>query len=97
MEQIQVFVPLIQVHCTVKFEVLDASVLEEIAHDGDQLDELREDQYFMPHRQDFGHHPVQQFELARRHVDPLRVLVWVLLEELIGVVADLTQLHHGVA
>jgi len=40
LEQIQVFVPLLQVHCTVKFQVFYSSILEVIAQDGYQLNEL---------------------------------------------------------
>jgi len=50
----------------------------------------------MAHRQDFRHHSIKKLELARTHVYPFRVLVWVLLKELIWVVANLSQLHHSV-
>jgi len=44
--------------------MLDSSILEEIAHDGYQLHELREDEHFVTHAQDLGQDSVKQFKFA---------------------------------
>ena len=77
--------------------MLDPSILEELAHDRYQLDELREDEHFVTHTQYLGQDSVKQFKFTSRHKDPVRVVTGVTLQELIRMIRDLSQLHHRVS
>lgn len=59
LEKFQVLIPLVYVHGSVDFQVLDSSILEELAHNRDQLDELGKDQDSMAHLENLGQHAVE--------------------------------------
>lgn len=58
-ENHHVFMSLVLLHCTVQFEMLNAPIVQELAHNSQQLSELRENEDFVPRSNHFGQHSVK--------------------------------------
>jgi len=95
-EDFQVDISVVLVHGAIKFERFDSSDIQEILEEVDQLDELTENQYFVPRVDQFWKDAVQEFKLARGHVEPVQVKGVVAIQQKVGMVEDSSHLHEGV-
>lgn len=58
-ENHHVLMSLVLLHCTVQFEMLYTPIVQELAHNSQQLSELRENEDFVPRSNQFGQHSVK--------------------------------------